>query len=175
MVCKYFVWLCTPCDSGIGCQKLRGTSTKCRSYEGPPQSAEVTRELHKVQKLRGTSTKCRSYEGPPQSAEVTRALHKVQKLRGPSTKCRSSQEGKMLTANHPKSHKSIMNNFVRSALFPKNSVDEIIVLLVVAACNLAHGWQYFRAASGWNNTICFDGVCWQRFPKRYMNPNCTTF
>jgi hypothetical protein len=90
MVSKYFVWLYTPCDSGKGCQKLRGTSTKCRNSQG----------------------------------------------------------GKMLTANQPKSHKSIMKHFVRSALFPENSVDEITVLLVVAACNLTHGCQYFEAASG---------------------------
>jgi hypothetical protein len=41
-----------------------------------------------------------------------------------------------------------MKHLVRSALFPENSVDEITVLVVVAACNLAHECQYFGAASG---------------------------
>jgi hypothetical protein len=54
----------------------------------------------------------------------------------------------MLTANRPKTHKSIMKHFVRSALFPENSVDETAVLLVVAACNLAHGCQCFSVAQG---------------------------
>jgi len=53
-----------------------------------------------------------------------------------------------MLANQPKSHKSITKRFVLSALFPENSVDEIAVLLVVAARNLAHGCQYFGAASG---------------------------
>jgi hypothetical protein len=52
----------------------------------------------------------------------------------------------MLTANHPKTHESIMKHLVRSALFSENSDDEIAVLLVVAACNLAHGCQCFGAA-----------------------------
>jgi hypothetical protein len=65
----------------------------------------------------------------------------------------------MLTANHPKSHQSIMKHFVRSALFPGNSVDEITVLLVVAACNLAHGCKYFATASRQNDSVCFDGEC----------------
>jgi len=88
MVYKYFVWPYTPCDSDIGCQKLGGTPTKCRSSQG----------------------------------------------------------GKLLTANHSKSHTSIMKHYVRSAFFPGNSVDDVTVLLVVAACNLAHGCQYFGAA-----------------------------
>ena len=40
-----------------------------------------------------------------------------------------------------------MKHFMWPALFPENSVDEITVLLVVAACNLAHGCQYLGAAS----------------------------
>jgi len=41
-----------------------------------------------------------------------------------------------------------MKHFVWPALFLENSVDEITVLLGVVVCNLAHGCQYFGAASG---------------------------
>ena len=42
IVCKYFIWLCSPYDSGISCQMLRGTSSAvCGSSQGGKTSTSI--------------------------------------------------------------------------------------------------------------------------------------
>jgi hypothetical protein len=80
----------------------------------------------------------------------------------------------MLTANHPKTHKSIMKHFVRSALFPENLFDETAVLLIVAACNLAQGCQRFGAAQGRTAlSLWTEGASRSLRNVICMNQNCT--